>query len=67
MTRLKTTTRLALLTAAAQIVLSPSLVGGPYGDGIADIVSRDSTGRLWFYPAKGGGFFAKKPQIGTGW
>ncbi|MCL1898725.1 MAG: VCBS repeat-containing protein [Micrococcales bacterium] len=37
------------------------------GDGMADIVSVDSKGTLFFYAAKGGGLFAKKIQIATGW
>src|SRR5690606_41120651 len=37
------------------------------GDGRNDIVSIDSAGRLWFYAARGGGYFRGKVQAGYGW
>ena len=36
-------------------------------DGLADILSIDSKGDLWFYAGKGDGTFAKKIQVGNGW
>lgn len=36
-------------------------------DGRADMVSRDSGGRLWLYPGNGAGGFLARTQIGTGW
>ncbi|MBT2547132.1 FG-GAP-like repeat-containing protein [Arthrobacter sp. ISL-65] len=36
-------------------------------DGKADVVSRDSGGRLWLYPGNGGSGFLARTQIGVGW
>ncbi|MCL1897479.1 MAG: FG-GAP-like repeat-containing protein [Micrococcales bacterium] len=36
-------------------------------DGLADILSIDSKGDLWFYAGKGDGTFKKKIQVGNGW
>ncbi len=37
------------------------------GDGRADMVSRDSGGRLWLYPGNGAGGVLARTQIGAGW
>ncbi|WP_458115220.1 peroxidase family protein [Arthrobacter sp. D2-10] len=37
------------------------------GDGIADLVARDSGGRLWMYPGSGTGRLQTRSLIGTGW
>jgi hypothetical protein len=37
------------------------------GDGVADIMGRDSQGQLYFYRGLGGGKFATKVQVGSGW
>jgi SpoIID/LytB domain protein len=37
------------------------------GDGSADLLARDTSGRLWLYPGNGKGSFGKRKQIGTGW
>jgi len=37
------------------------------GDGMADILSIDGSGNLFFYAGKGDGTFAKKIQVGNGW
>ena len=36
------------------------------GDGLADLYSRDSANRLWFYAGKPGGF-RTAVQVGSGW
>jgi Ca2+-binding RTX toxin-like protein len=37
------------------------------GDGIADLVARDSGGSLWLYPGSGAGSLQTRSLIGTGW
>lgn len=37
------------------------------GDSKADLISTDTSGRLWLYPGNGKGGFAAKKQIGSGW
>jgi hypothetical protein len=46
---------------------SISSPGDLSGDGIADIVARDSSGRLWLYPGTGSGSLGARKQIGSGW
>jgi len=41
--------------------------GDVTNDGKADILSIDSSGRLYMYSGKGDGTFAKKMQVGHGW
>lgn len=36
-------------------------------DGLTDLVTRDSLGRLWLYPGNGAGSFQTRRLIGTGW
>jgi SpoIID/LytB domain protein len=36
-------------------------------DGRNDLVARDKSGRLWFYPGKGNGYLGARKQIGSGW
>jgi SpoIID/LytB domain protein len=36
------------------------------GDGHADLVARDTSGRLWLYPMREGSFLPRR-QIGSGW
>ncbi|MET7743601.1 trypsin-like serine protease [Streptomyces sp. NPDC005385] len=37
------------------------------GDGMPDILSVDSSGKLWEYPGNGKGTFPSRVQVGTGW
>lgn len=37
------------------------------GDSKADLISTDTSGRLWLYPGNGRGGFAPKKQAGAGW
>ncbi|MFB9731976.1 hypothetical protein [Ornithinimicrobium kibberense] len=37
------------------------------GDGVADVMGRDSVGRLWLYPGDGGGGWLGRVQVGSGW
>lgn len=37
------------------------------GDGLPDILSVDSAGKLWEYPGDGKGTFPSRVQVGTGW
>ncbi|MFP5314274.1 MAG: peroxidase family protein [Actinomycetes bacterium] len=37
------------------------------GDGVADLVARDSNGRLWLYPGNGTGSLQARSLMGTGW
>ncbi|MEU8788721.1 trypsin-like serine protease [Streptomyces sp. NPDC048643] len=37
------------------------------GDGLPDILSVDSAGKLWEYPGKGNGTFSSRVEVGTGW
>ena len=37
------------------------------GDSKADLVSTDTSGKLWLYPGNGNGGFAPRKQIGSGW
>ncbi|MDQ1535681.1 MAG: hypothetical protein QOE58_74 [Actinomycetota bacterium] len=37
------------------------------GDGVTDLVARDSAGRLWLYPGNGSGGFRPRHQLGFGW
>lgn len=37
------------------------------GDGIGDLVARDSLGRLWLYPGSGEGRLQPRSLFGTGW
>lgn len=36
-------------------------------DGIADLLGRDSTGKIWLYKGSGAGTFAARVQIASGW
>jgi hypothetical protein len=40
---------------------------GWVGDGWADMIARDSSGVLWFYPGNGRGEFGPRTVIGGGW
>ncbi|WP_309144000.1 trypsin-like serine protease [Streptomyces sp. PKU-MA01144] len=47
-------------------------VGDVNSDGHADLLARDTTGKLWLYPGNGssaptGGIFATRKDFGTGW
>jgi hypothetical protein len=42
-------------------------VGDFTGDGRADVMARDKSGRLWLYPGNGKGGLQARKQIGTGW
>jgi hypothetical protein len=42
-------------------------VGDFSGDGKADLLARDRSGRLWMYPGTGKGTLGKRVQVGTGW
>ncbi|MFD9359896.1 FG-GAP repeat domain-containing protein [Streptomyces sp. NPDC060031] len=37
------------------------------GDGRGDMVGRDPSGKLWFYPGQSDGKLAPRVEIGTGW
>jgi hypothetical protein len=37
------------------------------GDGRADLLARDSSGRLWMYPSTGKGTLGARKQVGGGW
>ncbi|NGO77782.1 VCBS repeat-containing protein [Streptomyces sp. YC504] len=37
------------------------------GDGIGDLVARDSDGVLWNYPGNGNGAFGSRVRVGSGW
>jgi hypothetical protein len=37
------------------------------GDGKADLLARDTSGVLWFYPGNGKGSFSTRTRIGSGW
>ncbi|MFD9339855.1 FG-GAP-like repeat-containing protein [Streptomyces sp. NPDC060028] len=37
------------------------------GDGRGDMVGRDPSGKLWFYPGRSDGKLAPRVEIGTGW
>ncbi|WP_323958571.1 hypothetical protein GC088_08350 [Arthrobacter sp. JZ12] len=47
----------------------PAGVGGHdfSGDGNADVLARDASGRLWLYPTDGAGVWQTRVQVGTGW
>lgn len=42
-------------------------VSGWVGDGWADVIARDTSGVLWFYPGNGRGEFGPRRSIGSGW
>ena len=37
------------------------------GDGKADLLARDTSGVLWFYPGNGKGSFSTRTRLGSGW
>ncbi|MGV9348198.1 trypsin-like serine protease [Streptomyces spiralis] len=37
------------------------------GDGLPDLVAKDTSGILWLYPGKGNGVFGTRVKIGPGW
>ncbi|MDR2566213.1 MAG: FG-GAP-like repeat-containing protein [Bifidobacteriaceae bacterium] len=37
------------------------------GDGVADIMSIDQGGKLYWYPSRGSGYFGAQTHVGTGW
>ncbi|MFF7717095.1 trypsin-like serine protease [Streptomyces sp. NPDC007988] len=41
--------------------------GDVNSDGHADVMTRDTTGKLWLYPGKGNGGFNARVAFGTGW
>ena len=61
----------AQLGGGWQIYNQVSVAGDLTGDGRADLVARDTTGKLWLYPSvtSGGGVasFGARKALGTGW
>ncbi|MFI1015404.1 trypsin-like serine protease [Streptomyces sp. NPDC020965] len=41
--------------------------GDVNSDGVADVLTRDKTGKLWLYPGKGNGGFNARVAFGSGW
>jgi hypothetical protein len=55
------------VVAAAAPVVTNSAVRDFTGDSKADLVARDSGGRLYIYPGNGTGGFGTRIRLGTGW
>ncbi|WP_336318709.1 trypsin-like serine protease [Streptomyces lavendofoliae] len=41
--------------------------GDVNSDGVADVLARDTAGKLWLYPGNGKGGFLARKDFGTGW
>lgn len=41
--------------------------GDVNSDGVADVLARDTAGKLWLYPGNGRGGFLARKDFGTGW
>jgi hypothetical protein len=57
----------ALLGSGWQIYSAILSAGDLNGDGRGDILTRDTSGRLWRYDGRGGAKVAPRVQIGAGW
>lgn len=56
-----------VLVGAFQSMNAIVTTGDVNSDGHADVLTRDTTGKLWLYPAKGNGGFNARVAFGTGW
>ncbi|MGA5422577.1 trypsin-like serine protease [Streptomyces lavendulocolor] len=56
-----------VLVAAFGSMNALATTGDVNSDGVADVLARDTAGKLWLYPGNGKGGFLARKDFGTGW
>ncbi|MEV3989039.1 trypsin-like serine protease [Streptomyces sp. NPDC049837] len=56
-----------VLVAAFGSMNALATTGDVNSDGVADVLARDTAGKLWLYPGNGRGGFLARKDFGTGW